>query len=101
MHVSRYYFSANVSVSIDGNLPTIHTKAAMDGQDQYHVILYDAQLLPFTAHTIDITLLNYTAASGNVTKLGFDYAVVNDTQSLIATPTIIPTPKSTAASHVQ
>lgn len=101
MHVSRLYFSANVSISIDGNSPTIYTKAAIDGQDQYNVTLYDAQLLSFNAHTIDITLLNYTAATGNVTKLGLDYAAINDTQPLPTITTAIPSPKSTATSHVQ
>jgi hypothetical protein len=71
------HIGANVSVTVDGSTPTIHTMPNRQ-ESQYNVSIYDIQSLPVTAHTIDITVMHWAGdVQDEPATFAFDFATVS------------------------
>ena len=84
----------NVTMTLDGDTPTITTLAALSGPTNlftYNVTLYTMQFLAAADHTLDIALSDYVNSDGTSkgSIIRFDSALVNDTSSAIISPTVI------------
>lgn len=82
--------ATNVAVSLDGEMVATPTSTLWTQKDPaiYNFPLYDIQSLPVSFHVLTITAVS---GDGNgTTSVSFDYAYVNETNSLVNPTTSIP-----------